>query len=104
MKTATVAQHTSTPWQVDHRDISGPYHGREQLIATAYPEDRCDDESEAIANAAFIVRSVNSHEELLSASKELIGFLKKPMNLRAETDLEEILLSLNRAIRKADGL
>ena len=71
MKTQSKAQHTPTPWKIwdmSSRDIED---SNGNLISTAYPDEKDPSYTSEIAkaNAAYIVRSVNSHEELIKALK-----------------------------------
>lgn len=57
--------HTPTPWKIDPLGLGTPWNiGTEahNVILVAETSDDCRN-----ANAAFIVRAVNSHEELLTA-------------------------------------
>jgi len=59
-------KHTPTPWTVQQSDHVGgllikPVPG--QVVA------QCDEGSEMEANAAFIVRAVNAHDDLVAALK-----------------------------------
>ena len=66
------ATHTPTPW---HTVAESKYHklcttircGEDKGVADVYGTDE-----EAVANAAFIVRACNGHEELLAALNGLI--------------------------------
>jgi hypothetical protein len=63
--------HTPTPWQIEERDCGGyklaDADGEflSYLCQSRYPDDRKDDEAEA--NAAFIVKACNAHDELVAA-------------------------------------
>jgi len=59
MTTQTKQEHTKTPWEV-MKQINGEYviNGGEEYISTP-----------SLANAEFIVQTINSHEELLEAVK-----------------------------------
>lgn len=105
--------HTQTPWKIEDSqryansgsiDIS---HGDEiiaSVIVNIEPGDYFQKEilemasAEELANAAFIVRAVNCHEELLDALKAMVkqrrecGFVKHESELMAD-----------KAIAKADG-
>ena len=69
-ETAVKPQHTPTPWKLS------------KYGSIAHPQKECmsvpinaasSDSPEATANAAFIVRAVNAHEELVSLLKEGLG-------------------------------
>jgi len=76
--TAPAAGHTPLPWYVKTFDPAGP--GKQRLVAVySSPQNRIADcrkfnlhkpvsaYPEEVANAALIVRAVNSHAELLAA-------------------------------------
>ena len=86
-------QHTPTPWQFDNDDILGP-DGR--LIAAMADDDGVPFRNE-IANAAFIVRAVNTHGKLLAACKALLDIAN--FNDLSNTDAKWI----SDAIAKAEG-
>lgn len=78
MKTKTQTQHTPTPWKLktdDHLDGTSIY-SNEIYITSLEGDDNPHQQKlgfrpveEQKANAAFIVRAVNSHEALLDALK-----------------------------------
>ena len=75
MRTQTAEGHTPTPWRIS--SVTSRYiesHDGE-IIGTAYPETMMDDYPVACANAAFIVKAVNCHEELLEACKQMRDML-----------------------------
>ena len=62
---ACIPSHTPTPWKVgEEYEILGP---NEKVVATTY-----HNRPEVEANAAFIVRAVNAHEELLEALRYVV--------------------------------
>jgi hypothetical protein len=68
------ATHTSTPWKC--RNQRGPIReaidiGGEQLTCTAYGMDPQHTE----ANASFIVRACNAHDELVAALEDALDRL-----------------------------
>lgn len=85
MKTQT--QHTPTPWIAQN-----------STIWTHWPENYND-----VIGSTIKREDAAAHEELLTASKSLIEFLKKPMNLSAEDDLKKIILEMNQAIARAES-
>lgn len=91
-------KHTPTPWHLDNegRTVVGA-----DGIQICTPHGLRN--PQPFVNAAFIVRAVNMHEELLAVSKSLIAFLQEPMHKRAETELEGIVLRMHKAIAKAEG-
>lgn len=65
-------QHTPIPWKVENgNDIVA---SKEGTIACAYGmmvNNKVVHNEECFANAAFIVRAVNTHEELLTGYREM---------------------------------
>ncbi len=98
-------QHTPTPWMQagvsryivkDLESVS--------IASTTVPKGRNDKEEEALeklayANAAFIVRAVNSHDELLKALSVLKNSITGVYYLGEEKEIEII----DKAIAKAEG-
>lgn len=93
MKTETKATHTPTPWRVRFEEFHGGYvisvpknqseiykargwdrdDGGGSGIAICLVPNGCAGEGDiAKTNAEFIVRAVNSHEELLEAVKDAL--------------------------------
>jgi hypothetical protein len=71
--------HTPTPWRVGHEGcIEGTQGDFSQgdlsfiPLASPWQEDAWDGHPQAVANARFIVRAVNSHDELVAALGSLI--------------------------------
>ena len=68
------AQHTKTPWHVDAGDKP------EEILIRAWPEDEgfdicsfaVDETDSAAANAAFIVKAVNNHVDLVNSLATLL--------------------------------
>lgn len=62
--------HTPPPWKAEGTVIKGPVmlNGSFNTIAKMFTDDRED--------AAFIVRAVNSHEELLELAKEYQRYIQ----------------------------
>lgn len=82
-KTFKNTKHTPTPWK--REGFSVVSHGEREshhwFLAECRPDNgkgtvKVDNEKEAIANAEFIVRAVNSHEALLQTAKELLKAIK----------------------------
>ena len=66
-----MAEHTPTPWMVtswDDRTTISPVN-EDAVIATLWPFMRAHGDLPHEANAAFIVKAVNMHEELVDALK-----------------------------------
>jgi hypothetical protein len=79
------AQHTPTPWQVDSGDELAiqSVEGGAQIATVLGPDDflcRDDDDDEVFeeeceANAAFIVRACNAHDDLVAALKSALAYV-----------------------------
>lgn len=71
MTNETKPQHTPTPWRLlagtESIAVWSDKTGRYIMI----PSPQTRDHDEQIANAAFIVRAVNSHDAMLAALKNL---------------------------------
>lgn len=96
--------HTPTPW---HRNVSpahkypiyadknGNPEGRDWIhIAAVLPGNPNEE-----ADLDFIVRAVNSHEELLAAAKNAVSYIEGDKKQWPD----EIDLQLRKAIAKAEG-
>ena len=63
------APHTPTPWRLDHSHISAwadaPRYGRVFTCDIGHSDWHKAKNSPGLANAAFIVRAVNSHDAML---------------------------------------
>lgn len=106
------AQHTPTPWYLNVVDGS-------QLELFAKDEDGSTVCTALVhgpagewrtvgpiheANAAFIIRAVNAHEDLLNCCKGLAETLEDEFNmLESRVDREEVIASIRRIIAKAEG-
>ena len=94
-------QHTPTPWhQVDNTgalviDLNG------NVMAHCAVQDELP-MTERQANAAFIVRAVNSHEELIEALKEVTEWLAASCTTSDGAQTEAIKQA-NSAIARAEG-
>ena len=94
------ANHTATPWQVHIATTTRNGYDVESTKGVLIAYNLRDK-----ANAAFIVRAVNAHDELVEALRTTTDFayklaMKAP-DLNPEGDT--ILLRANRALAKADG-
>ncbi|MDP2952895.1 MAG: hypothetical protein Q8O76_06235 [Chloroflexota bacterium] len=65
-------EHTPTPWVVDAKPIMGNSGPAIRTVGRHIARMGWNDEEDK-ANAAFIVRAVNSHDGLLAAVKALLG-------------------------------
>src|SRR5579859_6252556 len=77
------AQHTPTPWKQTHSSLNGFYIGNEidsdLVIVQSSRED-----------AAFIVRAVNAHDDLLLALEDVKRYLIKIVRKDARSYVEQI--------------
>ena len=98
----TTQTHTPTPWtMMDFDHGTAIIYDKEQTVVIPKLTNK--------ANAAFIVRAVNAHEEMLSALKEMRTRYARLEGLYAEKagityDCPNGTIKLaNRAIAKAEG-
>lgn len=94
-------KHTSTPWRVKNgNDI---VTDKEGTIACAYGmlvNNKVVYNEECLANAAFIVRAVNCHEDLL----KVIHWLRSEIDENGQGKLPDGLCgAMDCAIAKAEG-
>ena len=70
-------KHTPLPWRVGRNSTDYcVFHGDEKFVADCDTSDDMEGTDEDIANAAIIVRAVNSHAALVDAVKTLSLVLK----------------------------
>ena len=67
-----MSKHTAGPWFADHLIVSAEVYGHPDPIAMMAVNGGRGDE--ALANAQFIVRACNAHEDLLAALKALVDW------------------------------
>lgn len=65
--------HTPTPWRLDNPESTLVIGSNERIIADCDHPQLPDTEIEA--NAAFIVRAVNCHDDLVSALKNVMAMV-----------------------------
>lgn len=102
--------HTPTPWELgtgNTREIWGYQDDENQndvLIASCKSNGLIKTDEER-GNAAFIVRAVNAHEELLTAAKNVRNVLAGLVtgDLKSIKADSPALLALRNAIAKAEG-
>lgn len=81
--------HTPTPWNVGMNAYKGQIHvraGKEILFTNTWKYEEL-----TRANAAFIVRAVNSHEELLSWAKRYQESLEADGHSEGASQLAEVI-------------
>lgn len=86
--------HTPTPWHVNYHEIVAANHTRPCHMSTSL---NMFAPGESEANAAFIVRAVNCHQELIDTLKDLAHYCHDQID---ETGLQE---RVRQAIAKAEG-
>lgn len=99
---------TARPWKIDDNGDANCYYiatvDGHHICRVECLDESIEDESEADeianANAALIVRAVNSHEALLEACKKA---LKRYKNLLRGSEYYEEEQALERAIKQAEG-
>lgn len=96
------AKHTPTPWRVETTkqlrerlgDVADRYNiiqrgqlaisaGRRSALAVVWAEVEEERDAEGEANAAFIVRAVNAHHELIRAINALLPFVDDAMDVHS---------------------
>jgi len=107
-----VTEHTPTPWIVTHQtgsdfsfDIVSPQEPRGIIVGST---GSCMDvNSRSGADAAFIVRAVNSHEALLEAAKRIIDSINEEQRNNGLVGYTEGFViafdDLQKAIAQAEG-
>jgi len=106
-----MTKHTPTPWvksivQFDKSEWAKLWNKNQICIAKGIDITAIvygpDDQEEA--NAAFIVRAINSHEELLQALKDLAREIDlRKLNIRKDFSLMSAHAFALKAIAKAEG-
>lgn len=95
-------QHTPTPWEVlqvedTHQGIfSNCGNEAQSLIAQTF-------DGNEKANAEFIVRAVNCHEELLAASQALLSELRWTSKHGEFPGMDKVIAEADKAIAKASA-
>jgi hypothetical protein len=98
MKTETKPTHTPTPWKVEDKTTLADSAGH--VIAITASREQSDLANEA--NAAFIVRAVNVHEELMRVCVYALNELEHP---HANPENKTLTIQdLKQALAKAEGL
>ena len=84
-------QHTPTPWKYENHEI----WGKNQNIAEIHNSKSIFADGEPEANAEFIVRAVNSHEDLVFGIKNAIVMLDETAPM--------VAIELRKVLAKAEG-
>lgn len=88
-----MAEHTPTPWKASGNGI---HKGIRCVATTDYIDRRSGEEfKEACANAEFIVRACNAHDDLLAACEAICGVFE------GQEDAPLYVLKARAAIAKA---
>ncbi len=94
-------QHTPTPWKLHDMEtatVVGPDH-----LAIADCNARSRSTDECIENAAYIVRAVNCHQELLESLREVTAMLEGAYDGKEDEEVTLAVTSALKAIAKAEG-
>jgi hypothetical protein len=94
-------KHTSTPWRIEREtsNIIAGIDNKEIRVLTV--NGAVDDEKIDLANAAFIVRAVNAHGELVQALREIESMAEdNRYNIESHAEIKQVA---SRAIDKAEG-
>jgi len=103
-----MTHHTPIPWRIRPQELDERMRqiryesgdGLASVIATTHNATICEEHGgDAVSNAAFIVRTVNCHEELLAALKEAREFVSSVVQDRESAMLGRI----DQAIYKAES-
>jgi hypothetical protein len=89
-------KHTLTPWYATGPHVQSAILNEDNYVCQADG----DSEIQAIANAEFIVRAVNAHDELLGIAKELCAWEQDPDKYGG--DLADLACRARAAIAKAE--
>jgi len=90
-----VSEHTPTPWHSDLSTVHGPE------IDAEYQEKQIVCSVINRADAAFIVKAVNCHEELLNALKAALYDVKNSMYTTSLKTIEKAIANAEQAISRA---
>jgi len=97
-----MAEHTPTPWHTEPGDIPGTLSIRGpngQAIASFGNQRRWLSTTEVVANAEFIVRACNAHDDLLAACKAAHRILTEDGSLE---EIHKAVRQCELAIAKAE--
>lgn len=108
-------KHTPTPWILSSgtngavRAVHAWKEGGKHIIIAKFPDRTIEDSAEMEANAAFIVRACNAHEELLKLIKTAYCIVAEAMPKQAPDPVafvsvqKDWLKRTEQAIAKAEG-
>ena len=99
-------KHTPTPWKVNKR-AAFLVEAENRSIGSVggYSDGTDDTHFENKANAAFIVKAVNSHDKLLNTLKEVEYFLTQidPVHWPSRKGARQEIAAVREAIKQAEA-
>ena len=113
----TTKQHTPTPWKYEVSEFDRNHssditifaetaiHKNRKSIARVYGEGNLSSHTaERDANAAFIVRSRNAHEELVGVIRATLADMEDGTLMEDSDTWQYTLDAIRAALRKAEGI
>lgn len=103
------AKHTKLPWHIGERSGNAGfriYAGEQPIAEIRYIRgESCSKKGieEEKANAEFIVKAVNCHDDLLAASELAVAEIEAELACQPDLGLEQALERLGAAIKKSKG-
>lgn len=102
-----MSKHTPGPWGFDETGYLQTIDNGYLIYASPWQENACDGDETAIANAAFIVLAVNTHDDLVAALRDAVEHMAAMEYDRARGEPEpfesQFLLNARAALAKAEG-
>lgn len=104
-----MSTHTPTPWKTEYENEYGPEYellGPDGILVLQY-EWNSDRQAEVEANASFVVRAVNCHDDLVAALKASRQWVEantaqvRGLSAQAAAPGEAMLAQIDSAIAKA---
>lgn len=96
-----ITEPTPRPWRVKDNCILGD---DQRLVVCNNLENEIEHDKESFANADFIVKAVNAHDDLLEACKDIRKTMLDKSKMKVFNHyLPSILSVLDNAIQKAEG-
>lgn len=102
--TTTKASHTPTPWTLMPGDSAPRITIDGDKEWPIVPVISGPSKAHARANAAFIVKAVNCHEELLEALKLAYAALRNPSERHQSKDERGLTQTITEAIAASEGI
>lgn len=94
--------HTETPWTYDKSHYVRTVDHTTYIAEVLFGPD-CPDADESNANAALIVRAVNSHAALVEACEAALYYIRLPFNDAAQLDQTVFDLKAALALARQEG-